>query len=226
MPGNGRTRQSRSVKRSTPGTRKVNITIYIFCEGKNTEPVYINDFTKEHGNPSLVNIEVEGARGDPSALLRVAKQKKKELDKAKKKNSELSKAFEVWILFDRDEHHHVPDTINNARESAIKVGFSNPCFEIWPILHIQSHTRADHRHTLQKLLSDLMPNYDHDNEAIIDYKQIHNDYNAAKKRATKLPIKHKAEGIDKISEMNPFTNVHILLDTIQSGGKKTKKLNP
>ncbi|WP_084734299.1 RloB family protein [Rhodococcus sp. RD6.2] len=51
-------------------------------------------------------------------------------------------AVEVWIVVDRDDHAYLEDALRTALREGIRVAFSNPCFEVWPILHLSDHRAA------------------------------------------------------------------------------------
>jgi len=38
-------------------------------------------------------------------------------------------------MFDRDEHHEIPEAFARAKREGIKVVFSNPSFDLWLLLH-------------------------------------------------------------------------------------------
>ena len=42
---------------------------------------------------------------------------------------------EVWCMFDFDVHPQVPEAIELARRNEINMAASNPCVELWFLLH-------------------------------------------------------------------------------------------
>ncbi|MDR0499496.1 MAG: RloB family protein, partial [Holophagales bacterium] len=63
-------------------------------------------------------------------------------DNAKKLSSKDTSAFTlpydtVWVVFDRDDttQEHLDSVWNDARSEKINVAFSQPCFELWLLLH-------------------------------------------------------------------------------------------
>ncbi len=106
-------------------------TVVIFCEGKASEPDYINGLKRlpnVHGNTSI-NIEVDSHQGMPLTLVRLA------IDRAA--DDEVN---ECWCVFDVEwpkNHPNVKQAIQLARDHRIRLAISNPSFELWLILHFE-----------------------------------------------------------------------------------------
>ncbi|MEV5709909.1 RloB family protein [Actinoallomurus sp. NPDC052274] len=49
---------------------------------------------------------------------------------------------DVWCVFDVDEFQDIEDAVSLARRQGIGVAVSNPCFELWLLLHFDQHTAA------------------------------------------------------------------------------------
>ena len=205
--------KNRSVSRRL-GTKKPKSLFIIVCEGKNTEPHYFTSFANDHGN-SLVSLELAGGAGAPLTIVEKAvHSKKSEFTKSKK--SGFDSFFEVWAVFDVDEHPNIPQAVDMANGNDVKVGVSNPCFEIWPLLHMEFHRAAIHRHALQKKLAKSMTSYEDGGSKIIDYNLIKDSYGDAKGRAENLLKEHRKVGA---CGANPSTNIFKLLDRIIEQGK-------
>ncbi|WP_175514072.1 RloB family protein [Oceanisphaera psychrotolerans] len=218
-------RKSSSVSRGKGSSIKPKIKIIAYCEGKNTEPEFLKSFSLIHGN-GLIKIECVGAAGVPVTIVNTCAEKIRELNKiAKKSNEPLDNDYQVWAVFDRDEHHNVEAAIEKARANNIKVAFSNPCFEIWPYLHFDNQTAPIHRLDMQKKLEGVLEGYDHKRSKTVCAKKIHEtgNYEKAKRRAIDMIAQHEQVGIMKV-DMNPSTNAHELLDLIiKNGRRKTSK---
>lgn len=195
------------------------VEIYIVCEGKNTEPAYFERCAEHYGN-GLVKVRPIPGAGVPLTIVQTAKELKDQLtrdrNKQKTKNS-FDACFRVWAVFDRDEHPEIERAMSIATESKIEVGFSNPCFEIWPLIHLVDYGSQDGRHAVQKRLSLEMPNYDHERTAIIDFDLIKDNFDTALRRATKLQAARAAENCVNGC---PTTNVGVLVEKIVQNGKK------
>ncbi|QSB20608.1 RloB domain-containing protein [Pseudomonas sp. 15A4] len=123
----------------------------------------------------------------------------------------------MWAVFDKDEHPEVERAIAIAIESGIDVGFSNPCFELWPLLHLIDYGSQDGRHALQRRLSSEMPNYDHERSAIIDFDLIKERFEDALARSSALQASRVSENCINGC---PSTNVGQLVEKIVQNGKR------
>lgn len=115
------------------GTRRELRTILIFCEGVNTEHDYlkaVKNLPHVRSNTSI-RIELDPEQGVPLTLVQraVARKQDKEID-------------ECWCVFDVEWPQHHPNLTNAvdlAKANGIGLAVSNPCFELWLILHHRDH---------------------------------------------------------------------------------------
>ena len=56
----------------------------------------------------------------------------------------------IWCVFDFDEHPNLSQAITEAAQSGIDVAVSNPCFELWLVLHLQDQTAYTTRRAVQR----------------------------------------------------------------------------
>ena len=56
------------------------------------------------------------------------------------------------VYFDVDEHPGISDAKQMARASGIKLAISNPCFELWLLLHFREQPGPQNRHRIQHIL--------------------------------------------------------------------------
>lgn len=205
---------SRSVETVEP-----KVEIYIVCEGLNTEPDYFEQCAAHYGN-GLVKVRPVPAAGVPLTIVQTAKELRERL--LREKNRQRSKnsfdsCFRVWAVFDRDEHPEIERALAMAAESRIEVGFSNPCFEIWPLLHLVEYGGQDGRHAVQRRLSQEMPTYHHERAAMINFDQIKDNFEIALRRAAVLESARIAENC---IHGCPSTNIGRLVEKIVQNGKK------
>lgn len=130
-----RGRKQRPVKnlRRSAGSRPERRTIMVFCEGVNSEPDYINGL-KRLPNISANNaldLRIHPGKGVPLTLVEraVGFRDEPEID-------------ELWCVFDVEWPKHHPNlkpAIQLARSNDINLAISNPCFELWLILHHRDH---------------------------------------------------------------------------------------
>ena len=161
--------------------------IVAFCEGK-TEKLYLDSFANHVGR-RLVEVEFVKEVGVPSTVVSHCIQRKGELDaKAKRKGADsFDKNFSVWAVFDRDSHPCYERAIELANQHGIRIAFSNPCIELWALLHMESYgDRHIESQEMQRLLKRVMPGYDHSRLAVFAFNLMQNQYDYAREQAIRL----------------------------------------
>ena len=53
-------------------------------------------------------------------------------------------------MFDRDVHHKYADAIKMANDNGFRLAISNPCLELWFLLHFHDQTAWIHRDDVQQ----------------------------------------------------------------------------
>jgi hypothetical protein len=196
-----------------PANKRPKFLIIAVCEGKNTEPTYLKSFARHYGN-GLVEVETVAPAGAPVTIVQTAVVRKKARDGRKKADS-FDKLFEVWAVFDRDEHPNIPQALDLANAHNVQIAISNPCIEIWPLLHFTNHQAPIHRHKLQQELAKYMPSYQPNGSKIIDFEAIKDRFTEARTRAERQLAGHEATGDPN---GNPSTTLYRLLDKIIQNG--------
>ena len=155
-------------RRSTPKLKRKNPRLepkrsfILFCEGEKTETEYFNAIRRTCSK-TLIAVETHGGVGVPYTIAEKAIEKAKSLGltpKSRRKKDSYEERDEVWAIFDRDEHPRFKEAVMKCEEQNVGVGRSNPCFELWLILHVQDYDKPNDRHAMQKLLAQLRPEYD------------------------------------------------------------------
>ena len=141
-----------------PKDQKKQLTI--FCEDANASPDYFYTLKRIYQNTIVEISEIVGAAGVPTTIAAKAVQKQKEIRQRKRDDKSVDRD-QVWAVFDRDDHVGFEDSIQLCGEHGVGVGFANPCFELWILLHQKAcHNSADDRHQLQKKCEAFLPGYD------------------------------------------------------------------
>lgn len=104
--------------------------------------------------------------------------------------------------------------MEEARQSGIRVAVSNPCIELWLVLHAREQTAYIDRHVVQRLASEL---------GLADGKRIPDSvrqalvegFETARQRARALDERHDGDGRPRRS--NPSTDVWQLVDRLRDG---------
>ena len=107
--------------------------IYIFVEGKKTEPEYFVLFKQKFSIQDFRIFKEDGKSGN--ALLEKAKSRIK-LDN-------LDPSATKYIVFDKDAltDKLLSDVFKNAKREGYKIGFSNLNFEVWLLAHFEKLTK-------------------------------------------------------------------------------------
>jgi hypothetical protein len=116
-------------------------TFLVFCEGDKIEPDYLKGLKSlpEVRRNAAVSIEIDTDHGVPLRLVKLAADRK--IRDAQRGSSVVD---EYWCVFDVEWPENHPDldqTVNLARKNDIRLAISNPCFEIWLLLHFEYYTR-------------------------------------------------------------------------------------
>ena len=130
--------QSRKeLKRKIFGKGKPKDSILIVCEGKKTEPNYLQGF-----RVSSASIKIEGLGLNTNSLV-------EETIAIKKRAAKYGKKYDqIWCVFDRDAnpHHNIQRAFALAKRENVKIAFSNEAFELWYLLHFRYRIVAINRH--------------------------------------------------------------------------------
>ena len=136
--------------------------IVISSEGRETEPRY---FTKINKNKNIrIQIVTDRFGTDPISVLNAAKKFKK--------NNEVRKNDEIWVVVDTDfspdlkdmKEIQLAEAGNQCQELGFGFAVSNPCFEFWLLLHFENRPRIRStirvQDTCMRLLKKHYPGYD------------------------------------------------------------------
>ncbi|HEY1618723.1 MAG TPA: RloB family protein [Streptosporangiaceae bacterium] len=189
-----------------PRQRKKRFLLY--CEGDVTEPEYFNDLRRHFRNP-LIEIEIgEGKRNDPKGLVELAKERREEARRGARRQRDDSLLYdEVWCIFDVDKHANLYNAIQQAKDISISLAVSNPCFELWILLHFKEQWASI---TGQKSLSAVRGHLK-DYEKRADFEKLKGKGEVAMARAKKMEARARANDEEFA---NPTTGVWHLVATL------------
>ena len=205
--------------RTTRSSREPKSNIVIVCEGKVTEPQYFKDFRLMRGN-SLVSVKTIGGCGVPVSVVQQAIIEKQELiSVARKSRDYFDKNFEVWAAFDRDSHPEtqVPQAFRLAEENGINIAYSNPCFEVWGLMHFECWGKPGHHHDTQRDLKQRLDGYCHKTNPVMSVQALNCLYDEAVKNAVRARAQRSNE--DGSDRGDPSTTVDLLTERICRNGK-------
>lgn len=195
----------------------------IACEGECTEPNYINGLVKYQKQQHLIAagtkvIIAKHQHSDPCGVITdlTTMQNWQDYD-------------EKWIVIDRDEvefkgkgfgghtQENFDNAIKTADENGISIACSNPCFELWIVLHFEYLQSAISRDDVQTKAKDLLNSVLEKNNQIkkVDEMKALTDLYLILKDKTDTARKYaaKLEENEKL-KANPSTGVYRLLDAI------------
>jgi hypothetical protein len=138
----------------------------------------------------------------------VAKQLKQEAaDEAHRERDDNLAYDSVWCVCDVDEHPNLANSREMARDNGIHMAISNPCFELWLLLHFRDSPGMQHRSKVEQMLAEYVPEYDKH----VEYRTYLTGYPVAVTRARRLDQAAQSVGEDG---RNPTTNVYELTELI------------
>jgi hypothetical protein len=194
--------RAKDLRRQT-ASRPERKTIVVFCEGEASEPDYINALKRlpaVRGNTSI-NIEIDPGQGVPLTLVRRAVER-----------SNDDEVDECWCVFDVEwpkNHPNLKQAIRLAAEHNVGLAVSNPCFELWLILHFKDQTAFMNTSDAERKSCKL------DGRAgkRIDASRYMEHRHVAAGRAATLAKRHEQNG-SSFPNDNPSSKMHDLLAAI------------
>lgn len=203
-----RRRHGAASLRRTGGRRPERRTILIFTEGKNSEPDYLRGLKKlDHiASSTSVSVEISPHHGVPLTLVEHAAERvdDPEID-------------ECWVVFDVEwpQHHpHLADALRLAETQGVRVAVSNPCFEIWLILHLDDHSRFLHNPEAERVSRGLdgRSGKSINPDLYLPHRAI------AITRARRLAARHAKNGT-RFPEDNPSSSMSDLVESLENQAK-------
>lgn len=188
--------------------RKPKHTIFIACEGTNTEPLYfenIKEIEEDRDDyPFSITIYPDrecdvNPKTDALGLVKVAIDAKSEYN-------------EVWVVFDKDGYTKHKEAFELARNNEVNIAFSSISFETWILFHFE-------RNQTQFLKSANIINdkFINNNNYMVEYNKtgefnvypyVSDHINTAYKNAAWI---RKINVSENIFDNNPYTDVDLLV---------------
>lgn len=214
----GKPRSRREIEQKVITTRKkpYDDRVLIVCEGKKSEPTYLEDLVDRYGL-STANVVIEGIGSDPGRVVATAK-------RLEKKERRIGESYDVvYCVFDHDEHEHFNSASQEARDARLKLARSWPCFEYWLVLHFVYHrkpyARSGNKSAAQNCVRDLKKHLHGYTKGMSGvYDDLEDLLETAKSNAKRALSDAKAT-----ERPNPSTEVHLLvayLQSLQSGSER------
>lgn len=193
------------------------LTLKVFTEGKKTEVDYIKYWHRIFRNHINVVVgEKKKDHGVPSTLIDIAIKDKKHGNR-QSKSTDRTTNIEYWCVFDVDTHPNLRQAIQKAEANGIRVAVSNPCIELWFLLHFREQESYISKEKAQsESKSHLQCGKSLSEKAL---KLLEEDFPTAKSRAINLRNKHRLDGSTHEADgsswrSNPSSDLFELIDRI------------
>lgn len=190
-------RRENAQRRRRSAHREPRARLLIVCGGEVTEPGYFIGLGRAHRG---VRLKIEKKGKDPASLVEYAAA-------IRRRYSELFD--EVWCVVDVDQFD-LSTARRQAEMNAVRLAISNPCFEVWLLLHF-----VDCRSPVQSAA-----------EAVRRLKRHVPDYSKHELRFDRFEggvadAITRAQGLGEIGEehmCNPSTGVWMVVDAVIGDG--------
>jgi len=177
-----------------------------------TEPAYLDGFRRAARNTS-VEVKSIGLGRDPLRVVQEAKARRREAEQQGRRDDDHSPPYdETWCVFDRDAHSRFDVACGMARDNGLMLAASDPCFELWLLLHFRDCHGRRERGEVQRLLREASGS----TGKSIRFEMYAHRYVRARDRARQLETAAEHDGEPM---RNPTTGFYRLTDSIARKGE-------
>jgi hypothetical protein len=117
---------------------------------------------------------------------------------------------EIWCVFDDDHRPEVREAITRAERWGVGVAFSNPCIELWFVLHFDHHGAWVTNDQIQRRASQLLGCDKNLTDAALDL--LCERYEPARERAKAIAEGHVTAGASPY--LNPSSTLWHLIESM------------
>jgi hypothetical protein len=160
-----------------------------------------------------IRISIDDFHGDPNSLVSESIRYKSLMKREESRGRDIA-PNEIWCIFDEDEHPDVKGAIQSADGNGIFVGYSNPCIELWFLIHFRDQSAFIDRHDAQRLAYEELGGGKRLSDDAI--KLLLGSFEDAKSRAISLERMHVGNFNNPHS--NPSSNLWKLVDRCSNPG--------
>jgi hypothetical protein len=179
----------------------------VFVEGLVTEEDYLTHWHRRYRRSA--SVEIHEFRGTPMALVEKASQAKATNERAERRGRGRAHD-QVWCVFDVDEHPRLGEAIELAAQEDINLAISNPCIELWFLLHFEPQSAYIERAVAQRSARQHLGCEKGLTEAAL--VALEDGFEIARERAQRLEEKHRGDGTPPPG--NPSSSLWRLIDKI------------
>ena len=177
-----------------PAKRRPPRHFYIYCEGELTEKTYFDALAREYKKLGPIKLTTIPEREPKGIAQKAVDRVKMECVPKRQKNS-FEQNDQVWAVFDRDTHPHYDAAIQTCQKGGVQVARSNPCFDLWLVLHIEDYDRAGRQDAVQTRLETLRPEYNREKNKSCDCDHLVKSVEDAEARAARQLARRTSEGV-------------------------------
>ena len=202
------TRGSASLRRPGP-SRSAKRRVLVLCEGSETEPTYLR-FIATCATSTLVEIDDNDLTSPKQLVDRACRLLAESKSLAEKTADPNALYDEVWCMFDVDVHPMIHEALNKAASSGVRLAVSNPCVELWFLLHFQNQSAYIECASALHNMKQHSPSYSKSSFAFLS---LQGRYADAKGRAQQLEAKHLGDRT-AFPQNNPSSDVWRLIEAV------------
>ncbi len=182
--------------------------LLVFVEGLRTEEMYLVEWHRRYRDQ--VRVTIDPYRAGPLQLVEraVAAQRAEAYDARRGRGKDHD---QIWCVFDWDEHPNFAAAVDLAVRHGIRLAVSNPCIELWFLLHFEDQTAFVARHEVQARAEAVLRCSKVLSPAALE--ALADRYDAAKERAIRLDDKHHRDGSPAGS--NPSSGLWRVVDQVR-----------
>jgi RloB-like protein len=182
----------------------------VLVEGEVTEEAYLLFWKRRLREKTLVDIH--DFHGTPMSLVEQAVAIK-EFEEKEDRRGRGRMHDEYWCVFDVDAHPYLQEAMDLARNKGVHTAISNPCIELWFLLHFHAQTAYIERHEVVRLVKVETGAGKGLTSGALD--DLGEKFNVARGRAIQLEEKHRGDGTP--APGNPSSGVWNLIDAMMGG---------
>ena len=196
----------------TQNSRNERETVLIACEDSVSAPLYFrhifSDLKNNHAIAASSLVIANHKHTNPVGVLQDLRD-----------HPDYQDFDHKWIVIDRDEARtngggHTLESFNQAlaeaKNEVIGVAYSNPCFEIWYLLHFEYRNTAIDR---GELFKQLERDYHYEKNALLELT-IEQQKTAIKNAQKLIESCKSTQGVINPATDNPSTTVHLLVELL------------
>jgi hypothetical protein len=182
--------------------------LLVLVEGAVTEEAYLLLWKRRLRRQAL--IEIPDFHGTPLSLVEKAIELKR-FEAKEERRGRGSAHDEYWCVFDVDTHPHLREAVELAASEEINLAISNPCIELWFLLHFAEQTGFIECRAARRAVRDELG----DGKGLSPdaLEALWERYEQARGRAERLDEKHRGDGTP--APGNPSSGVWRLIESMR-----------